>query len=217
MLLRTACGLCLPSLRKSLLCAMWKRPTLFWDPSNGQCWHGGCPKFKRAAGARAGSCKWRPVAHGSSFTTLRPGKHVKPLLYFKATGGWEPLVQNTLRSGHKRTFAELTLMADYLNVTQPHKNSKKELLKQCQACFGEEFAEACREAAESDNQKAPDADMPDGFVSALLENMEPSEKQDFQDLEKALMRQEQQAERQRWQDMWDEKVAEQRHLGKTFQ
>ena len=49
-------------------------------------------------------------------------------------------------------------MADYLNVTQPHKNSKKELLKQCQACFGEEFAEACREAAESDNQKAPDAD-----------------------------------------------------------
>ena len=65
-------------------------------------------------------------------------------------------------------------------------------------------------AAESDNQKAPDADMPDGFVSALLENMEPSEKQDFQDLEKALMRQEQQAERQRWQDMWDEKVAEQK-------
>ena len=157
-------------------------------------------------------CSWQflhnPEAWEACEATPKLSTHAG--LYFKATGGWEPLVQNTLRSGHKRTFAELTLMADYLNVTQPHKNSKKELLKQCQACFGEEFAEACREAAESDNQKAPDADMPDGFVSALSENMEPSEKQDFQDLEKALMRQEQQAERQRWQDMWDEKVADQK-------
>ena len=54
------------------------------------------------------------------------------------------------------------------------------------------------------------ADVPDGFVSALLDNMEPSEKQDFQDLEKSLMRQEQQAMQQRWQNMWDEKVAEQK-------
>ena len=103
-------------------------------------------------------------------------------------------------------------MAGYLNVTQPHKNSKKELLKQCQAVFGEEFAEACREAAEEHDQKPHnyDADVPDGFVSALLDNMEPSEKQDFQDLEKSLMRQEQQAMQQRWQNMWDEKVAEQK-------
>ena len=131
-------------------------------------------------------------------------------LYFKATGVPEPLVQNALRSGHKRTFAELTLMADYLKLTQPHKNSKKELLQQCQAWFGEEFAEACRQAAEENNQKPDDAGMPDGLVSALLENMEPSDKQEFQDLEKSVMRQEEQALQQRGQDMWAEKLAEEK-------
>ena len=105
----------------------------------------------------------------------------------------------------------------YLNLTQPHKNSKKELLQQCQAWFGEEFAEACRQAAEESNQKPDDAGMPDGLVSALLENMEPSDKQEFQDLEKSVMRQEERALQQRWQHMWAEKLAEEKASWRLLQ
>ena len=66
------------------------------------------------------------------------------------------------------------------------------------------------------NQKPDDAGMPDGLVSALLENMEPSDKQEFQDLEKSVMRQEERARQQRWQHMWAEKTCRRKGILATI-
>ena len=58
-----------------------------------------------------------------------------------------------------------------LECEHPNRNSRKELLKQCQAFFGEEFSEACCLAAEADDSdEKPDNDfVPDDFVDALLD------------------------------------------------
>ena len=155
-------GCVCPVLGKSLLCAMWTRATLSWVPSSGRflAWRvseqyegGRCSGWQLQVEA---GCSWQFLHDPESWLGCEatPAWSANAGLYFKATGGLEPLVQNAFRSGHRRTFAELTLMAEYLNLTQPRKNSKKELLQQCQACFGEEFAEACRQAAEEKQSEA---------------------------------------------------------------
>ena len=135
---------------------------------------------------------------------------VGPLL--RASGPEEPFVQNSLRNASQFSFAELVMLAEYFEIPRPNRHARSELLRLLCNHFSVDFADEVLEL-ESKPKAAKGFSVGKEFLSCILQNLEPGEKQHFDNLDKNLEKAKKEETQKRWHAALAEKTTAQRVPG----
>ena len=197
-----------------LILATYKYAVMTW-PLKALTVHDFGPRFRGwqiEAGRNAQAC-WKFLHSPQSWVAWSIDKrwHANIGLYLRACqADEENLPQNTLRYFAQLTFNELVAMAKYFgDIERPDRLARRELLSQLCARFGLEFAEEILDTEANVKETGHDFNASKEFLSCILENLDPDEKQNFDNLGKSIDKAKKAETQKRWRNLLAEKNAEQ--------